>query len=162
VSAVRDTHRWESTVNNNNNHAFDQNRFNVTIIDEFRANAGRVGGPFEGAPLALIHHEGRRTGKKYVSPAMYLSPDDDDEVIYVFASFAGAPDHPDWYRNLTAAGKTTVEVGTDTYPVAVAEVEGAERDRIYAEQARRFPGFAEYEEKTRGLRTIPVLALQRI
>ena len=141
---------------------FDQNRFNATIVDEFRANAGRVGGPFEGAPITLIHHEGRTSGREYVSPAMYLTDDDDDAVVYVFASFGGAPEHPDWYYNLTAAGKTDIEIGTETYPVAVTELEGDERDRVYARQVAAFPGFAEYEEKVRGIRSIPVLALRRI
>ncbi|NKY32478.1 nitroreductase family deazaflavin-dependent oxidoreductase [Nocardia speluncae] len=136
--------------------------WNTQIIEEFRANEGRVGGPFEGAPMLLVHHRGRRTGRESVTPTMYL-PDEQNpgDLIYIFASKAGAPTDPDWYYNLTAAGQATVERGTETYPVTVAEVSGAERDRIYAEQARRYPGFAEYEEKARGIRTIPVLALRR-
>lgn len=136
--------------------------WNTQIIEEFRANEGRVGGPFEGAPMLLVHHRGRRTGRESVAPTMYL-PDEQNpgDLIYVFASKAGAPTNPDWYYNLTAAGQATVERGTETYPVTVTEVSGAERDRIYAEQARRYPGFAEYEEKARGIRTIPVLALRR-
>ena len=74
---------------------------------------------------------------------------------------AGAPEHPAWYLNLVAKPEVTVEVGTETYPVTVTELTGAERDRIYAEQAHRYPGFAEYEQKTAGIRTIPVLALRR-
>jgi deazaflavin-dependent oxidoreductase (nitroreductase family) len=135
--------------------------FNAQVIEEFRANGGRVGGPFEGAPMTLVHHRGRRSGRDHVSPMMYLADDDDPGTIYVFASKAGAPTHPDWYHNLTAAGTAEVEVGTQTYPVSVTEVTGEERDRIYAEQARRYPGFAEYAEKTAGIRTIPVLALTR-
>lgn len=134
--------------------------WNAKIIDEFRKNEGRVGGQFEGAPLALVHHRGRRTGTEYVAPMMYL-PADQQDVIYVFASKAGAPDHPDWYHNLVAAGSASVEVGAETYPVSVSELTGDERDRVYAEQARRYPGFAEYAEKTAGIRTIPVLALRR-
>lgn len=136
--------------------------WNMQIIEEFRANEGRVGGPFEGAPMLLVHHRGRRSGRASVAPTMYL-PDERDPggLIYVFASKAGAPTNPDWYYNLTAAGQAMVERGTETYPVTVTEVSGAERDRIYAEQARRYPGFAEYEEKVRGIRTIPVLALRR-
>lgn len=91
---------------------------------------------------------------------MYLQADDPD-TIYVFASAGGAPEHPDWYANMTEAGKATVEVGTETYPVTVIDVTGAERDRIYAEQVKRFPGFGEYEQKNVGIRTIPVLALRR-
>lgn len=136
--------------------------WNDRIIAEFRANEGRVGGPFEGAPLALVHHRGRRTGRESVTPMMYLADEQDpDGLVYVFASKAGAPTNPDWYRNLTAAGEATVERGTETYPVTVTEVTGAERDRVYGEQARRYPGFAEYEQKAAGFRTIPVLALRR-
>jgi deazaflavin-dependent oxidoreductase (nitroreductase family) len=135
--------------------------WNTKVIEEFRANEGRVGGPFEGAPLALVHHRGRKTGKEHVAPMMYLADDVDADVIYVFASKGGAPTHPDWYYNLTSARDAEVEVGTQTYPVSVAELSGDDRDRIFAEQARRYPGFAEYAEKTAGIRTIPVLALRR-
>ncbi|MFB7722495.1 MULTISPECIES: nitroreductase family deazaflavin-dependent oxidoreductase [unclassified Nocardia] len=135
--------------------------WNSQIINEFRANEGRVGGPFEGAPMTLVHSVGRKSGRQVVSPMMYMADEQDPELIYVFASKAGAPTNPDWYYNLTTAGKGEVEVGTQTYPVTVAEVTGADRDRIYAEQARRYPGFAGYEEKTAGIRVIPVLALRR-
>jgi deazaflavin-dependent oxidoreductase (nitroreductase family) len=135
--------------------------FNAQVIDEFRANEGRVGGGFTGAPITLVHHRGRRSGGEFVSPMMYLPDDEAPDTIYVFASKGGAPSHPDWYHNLLAAGAAEVEVGTERYPVTVTEVAGAERNRIYAEQARRYPGFAEYEQKTAGIRTIPVLALRR-
>ena len=135
--------------------------WNAKVIAEFRANEGRVGGNFEGAPMILLHHRGRKSGSEHVTPAMYLPNEGDDNSVYVFASKAGAPTDPDWYRNLTAAGGGTVEVGTETYPVTVRELAGEERDRVYAEQARRYPGFAEYEEKTAGIRTIPVLELAR-
>jgi deazaflavin-dependent oxidoreductase (nitroreductase family) len=136
--------------------------WNTAIIEEFRANGGKVGGMFEGAPVVLMHGVGRKTGKETVHPVMYLPSDDDPATIYVFASKAGAPTHPDWYYNLTAAGRATVEVGTETYDVAVTEVTGEDRDRIYAEQVSRYPGFGEYEQKTAGIRTIPVLALTRL
>jgi deazaflavin-dependent oxidoreductase (nitroreductase family) len=135
--------------------------WNQQIIDEFRANQGRVGGPFEGAPMVLLHHTGRRSGTERVTPLVYLPDDSDPATIYVFASKAGAPNHPDWYHNLVAAGTTTVEVGTETYPVTVTEVSGEERDRRYAAQVARMPGFGEYAEKTAGIRTIPVLRLTR-
>lgn len=135
--------------------------FNSQTIAEFRANQGRVGGPFEGAPLVLVHHRGRRTGNEHVSPMMYLADESDPASIFVFASRGGAPTNPDWYYNLTSAGTATVEVGTETYDVTVTEVTGEERDRVYAEQARRYPGFAEYAEKTAGIRVIPVLRLTR-
>lgn len=92
---------------------------------------------------------------------MYLAAEGDPATIYVFASKAGAPTNPDWYYNLTSAGQGSVEVGKETYPVTVSEIKGDERDRIFAEQASRYPGFGGYEEKTAGVRTIPVLALTR-
>ena len=134
--------------------------WNDTVIAEFRANEGRLGGTFEGAPVILVHHRGRTSERDHVNPVMYL-PDDDPDTIYVFASKGGAPTNPDWYHNLIAAGEGTVERGTDTYPVTVHEVTGEERDRIYDEQARRYPGFADYARQTAGVRTIPVLALRR-
>jgi len=135
--------------------------WNAKTIAEFRANGGRVGGPFEGAPVVLVHHRGRKSGREYVNPVMYLPDERNDSTIYVFASAGGAPSNPDWYFNLTAAGEGTVERGTETYDVAVREVTGNERNRIYDEQARRYPGFAEYAHQTAGIRTIPVLELQR-
>jgi deazaflavin-dependent oxidoreductase (nitroreductase family) len=139
----------------------DVNDWNEAIIAEFRANGGRVGGQFEGAPVVLVHHRGRKSGRAYVNPMMYLPDEGDDSTIYVFASKAGAPSNPDWYHNLVAAGEGTVERGSDTYRVAVRELSGGERDRAYDEQARRYPGFAEYAERTEGVRTIPVLELRR-
>lgn len=137
------------------------NDWNAAIIDEFRHNQGRVGGQFEGAPMILLHHRGRKSGQPRVSPMMFLPDDNDPDTIYVFASKAGAPTNPDWYHNITEAGTARVERGVEQYPVTVHEVTGPERDRIYAEQARRYPGIAEYAEKTAGIRTIPVLALRR-
>ena len=137
--------------------------WNQRVIAEFRANEGRVGGGFEGAPMILVHHVGRTSGKEYVSPLVYLPGDGhgDDDSMYIFGSKAGAPDHPDWYRNLIAAGQATVEVGGRTFPVTVTEVTGDQRDRLFAEQVRRMPGFGEYAQKTQGIRTIPVVRLSR-
>ncbi|MGW5153046.1 nitroreductase/quinone reductase family protein [Rhodococcus koreensis] len=135
--------------------------WNATIIAEFRANEGRVGGPFEGAPVVLVHHRGRKTGRDRVSPMMYLPEEEDPDTIYVFASKAGAPTNPDWYYNLVTAGEAEIERGTEQYAVTVGEVAGEERDLLFAEQARRYPGFADYAEKTAGIRTIPVLVLRR-
>jgi deazaflavin-dependent oxidoreductase (nitroreductase family) len=135
--------------------------WNKKIIDQFRANEGRVGPPFAGAPITLLHHRGRKSGTEYVNPVMYLASDSDDKVMYVFATKSGAPNNPAWYANLVAAGSAEVEVGTDTFPVSVRELTGPERDRVYAEQARRYPNFGEYETKTAGVRTIPVLELRR-
>ena len=139
----------------------ERNDWNQKIVAEFRANEGRVGGNFEGAPMALIHSRGRKSGREYVNPVVYLADDGDDDTIYVFASKGGAPVSPDWYFNLAAAGEGAVERGADQYPVKVRELTGDERDRVFAEQARRFPGFADYARKTEGVRTIPVLALRR-
>ena len=135
--------------------------WNAKTIAEFRANQGRVGGVFEGAPLVLVHHRGRKSGREYVNPMMYLPHDTEPDIIYVFATSAGAPTNPDWYRNLIAAGDGSVERGTGTYKVTVRELIGVERDSIYAEQAGRYPGFAEYARQTAGVRTIPVLELKR-
>jgi len=139
----------------------ETNDWNAKTIAEFRANEGRVGGVFEGAPITLVHHRGAKSGRDYVSPLMYLADDVDIATIYVFASKAGASTHPDWYYNLKSAGLAWVEVGTDTYQVTVSELADEERDRAYEKQARRYPGFAQYAKKTTGIRTIPVLALRR-
>jgi deazaflavin-dependent oxidoreductase (nitroreductase family) len=132
----------------------DPGDWNAQIIAEFRANAGKVGGPFEGAPLLLLHTRGAKTGLPRVHPVMYL-PDGADYVV--FASKAGAPTNPDWYHNLTADPLVSIEVGDATVPVTAEEVTGAERDSLYARQAAIYPGFAEYEAKTS--RVIPVVRL---
>jgi deazaflavin-dependent oxidoreductase (nitroreductase family) len=135
--------------------------WNTQVIEQFRANRGQVGGQFEGAPIVLLHHRGRKSGADHVAPVMYLADETDPDTVYVFASKAGAPTDPDWYRNLVAAGGGRVELGDDEYDVAVTELAGADRDRIFNEQVKRFPGFGEYAQKTAGIRTIPVLALRR-
>src|SRR5260221_11022989 len=129
--------------------------WNAGTIAEFRANEGRVGGIFEGAPMVLLHHRGRKSGREYVTPTMYLPHDSEPDIIYVFATKGGAPTNPDWYHNLIAAGNGSVERGTNTYEVTVRESTGPERDHIYAEQGRLYPGFAEYDRQTVGVRTIP-------
>jgi deazaflavin-dependent oxidoreductase (nitroreductase family) len=111
--------------------------WNAGIIDEFRANHGRVGGRFEGAPLILLHHRGRKSGADHVSPAMSLAHESDPDTLYVFASKGGAPTDPEWYRNLIARASGRVEVGDGEYEVDVTELEGEARDRIFAEQASR-------------------------
>lgn len=132
----------------------DVNDWNAGIIDEFRRNEGKVGGQFAGAPLLLLTTTGRRTKQPRVNPMMYLP---DGDRLIVFASKAGAPTHPDWYLNLTTHPDVSVEVGAETYRATAVVLVGEERDRLYAEQARRYPGFAEYQEKTD--RVIPVVAL---
>lgn len=133
--------------------------WNDKVIAEFRANKGHVGGGFAGAPLLLLHHVGRRSGREYVAPMMYQAGPGD--TVYVFASKGGSPDNPQWYSNALVAGKARVEVGTQSFDVTVEELTGEERDKVYGRQAAAFPGFADYEQKTRGVRTIPVLALTR-
>jgi deazaflavin-dependent oxidoreductase (nitroreductase family) len=130
--------------------------WNSKIIDEFRGNEGRVGGHFQGAPILLLTTIGRRTEQPRTTPMMYLA---DEGRLLVFASKAGAPTHPDWYHNLVADPRVSVEVGTESYRAHAIVLEGEERDRFYAEQARRYPGFAEYQQKTN--RVIPVVALVR-
>ena len=139
----------------------EANAWNDKTIAEFRANGGRVGGTFEGALVALVHHRGRKSGREYVNPVMYLPDEADNDAIYVFATKGGAPSNPDWYYNLIAAGQGTIERGTETYAVTIREVQGDERDRIYDEQTRRYPGFADYAKSIAGIRTIPVLELNR-
>jgi deazaflavin-dependent oxidoreductase (nitroreductase family) len=134
---------------------------NTPIVTEFRANEGRIGGPFAGHTMLLLHNRGRRTGADNVNPLAYL-PDPDPSTVYVFASAAGRPEDPQWYRNLIAAGDAEVEIGTDRFPVSVHEITGPERDRLFALQVERMPGFAEYERRLDGVRTIPVVALRRV
>jgi deazaflavin-dependent oxidoreductase (nitroreductase family) len=128
--------------------------WNGKIVDEFRENGGQVGGPFTGAPMLLLHTTGRKSGREFVTPMMYL---DLDGSRFVFASKAGADTNPDWYQNLTAQPLVTYELGTATFQATANPIAGPERDRIYAEQASRYPGFAEYQQKTE--RIIPVVEL---
>jgi deazaflavin-dependent oxidoreductase (nitroreductase family) len=130
--------------------------FNTRVINEFRANHGAVGAPFEGAPLLLLHTTGAKSGLERISPLMYL-PDDGRYIL--FASKAGSDTNPDWYRNLVANPQARIEVGDETLDVEAVEAVGAERDELYARQAALYPGFAEYEAKT--TRRIPVLVLSR-
>ena len=134
----------------------DVNDHNRAIIEEFRANGGKVGGNFEGAPLLLLHTVGARSGQPRVNPMMYLR---DGERLVVFASKAGAPTNPDWYHNLVAHPDASVEVGDELFDVHATVLIGAERDRLFAKQAQLYPGFKEYEART--TRTIPVVALTR-
>lgn len=129
--------------------------WNSKIIAEFRANGGKVGGPFEGAPLLLLHTVGAKSGQPRVTPVMYQ---DIGDGVAVFASKAGAPTNPAWYYNLLASPRASAEIGADTVEVVAREAEGAERDRIWEAQKRDYPGFADYERKT--TRQIPVIILE--
>ena len=134
--------------------------WNAGTIAEFRAREGKVGGPFEGAPLVLLHHRGRKSGQEHVTPVMYLPHETDPDVIYVFASKGGAPTSPDWYHNLVANPQVEVEFGDDRFTAtAVPITSGPERDRLYAAQVAVQPGFADYEKAT--TRVIPVVELRR-
>jgi deazaflavin-dependent oxidoreductase (nitroreductase family) len=128
--------------------------FNAKVIDEFRANQGRVGGMFEGATLLLLHHIGAKSGQSRINPLVYQS---EGGRYVVFASKAGAPSNPDWYHNLMAQPNVTIEVGTETIDVVAGEATGEERDRLFRAQAEGNPQFAEYEQKTD--RVIPVILL---
>jgi deazaflavin-dependent oxidoreductase (nitroreductase family) len=130
---------------------------NQEIIQEFRANAGNVGGWFEGAPMLLLHTIGAKSGLPRVNPLMYQQVGDD---LAVFASKAGAPTNPDWYYNLRANPNVEIEVGTETIPVTAFVADDDERDRIWDIQKERYPTFAEYEKTAAG-RKIPVVLLTR-
>ncbi len=132
------------------------NDWNARIIEEFRTNEGKVGGPFQGAPVLLLHTIGAKTRARRVNPMMYL---EQDGRLFVFASKAGAPSHPDWFHNLMANARVHVELGTEAFDATAVPLSGEERDRLYAIQAERYPGFAEYQAKTR--RVIPVVELVR-
>jgi deazaflavin-dependent oxidoreductase (nitroreductase family) len=128
--------------------------FNSQVIDEFRANSGRVGGMFEGMPILLLHHVGAKSGENRVNPLAYQA---DGGRYVIFASKAGAPTNPGWYYNLKAQPDTSVEVGSDTVAVTASEATGEERERLYRTQAERVPQFADYEQNTE--RVIPVIVL---
>lgn len=130
--------------------------WNENIIEEFRANEGRVGGPFEGLPILLLHHKGAKTKTERVNPLAYRHLDGGARAI--FASKNGAPTNPDWYHNLTANPETQIEVGTETIDVTARAADGEERERIWEKQKIDIPGFAKYEKKTS--RQIPVVILE--
>jgi len=133
----------------------DVNDWNTKIIEEFRANGGKVGGQFEGAPLLLLHSPGAKSGRERVNPMMYLA---DGENLVVFASKAGAPASPDWYHNLVANPDASVEIGDRTVAVKARVAEGETRERLWTRQKQLYPGFADYEAKTS--RQIPVVVLE--
>jgi deazaflavin-dependent oxidoreductase (nitroreductase family) len=130
--------------------------FNTQVIEEFRAYAGKVAGPFEGAAMVLLTTTGAKSGQPRTTPLVYLPHG--DQVI-IFASKAGAPTNPDWYHNLIAHPTVTVEIGTDTYEATAVEITSEERNRLFAAMVAVMPGFKGYEEST--TRVIPVIDLQR-
>jgi deazaflavin-dependent oxidoreductase (nitroreductase family) len=133
----------------------DANDFNRRIIDEFRANHGKVGEPFEGAPMILLTHRGAKTGTERTTPLVHTT---DGDRFVVIASKGGAPTNPAWFHNIKANPRVTVEVGDERFE-AEAEIyeDGPERRRLFDQQAEQMPGFKAYEEKTD--RVIPVVAL---
>jgi deazaflavin-dependent oxidoreductase (nitroreductase family) len=130
--------------------------FNQQVIEEFRANDGKVGGNFEGAPMLLLHHRGAKTDTERVNPLMYQ--DLGDGSVAIFASKGGAPTNPDWFHNLVANPETQIEIGTETRDVVAHVAPDADRDRIWAAQKQAYPNFAEYEKTAAG-RKIPVVVL---
>lgn len=131
--------------------------WNKTIIDEFRANGGKVGGTFAGAPLLILHSVGAKSGKPRVNPLMYQ--DLGHGQVAIFASKGGAPKNPDWYHNLLKSPGVKVEIGTETFDVTARVARGDERLRIWSPWKQRYPNFAQYEGKTK--REIPVVILER-
>lgn len=135
----------------------ERRTMNEAIIDEFRSHEGRVGGPFDGIPMLLLHTRGARSGAERVNPLAYLEL---EGRLYVFASNGGRAPNPGWYYNVLAEPHVTVEVGTRTSPAVASALAGAERDRVYAEQVARIPMYADYEKQVD--RTIPVVALELV
>ncbi len=131
--------------------------WNATIIDEFRANAGKVAGPFEGAPMLLLHTRGAKTRQERVHPVVYQPVGD---AFAVFASKGGAPTNPAWFHNLKANPDAKIEVGTEIIDVRARALDDEERAPIWEKQKQLMPGFAEYEQKTS--RQIPVVLLERV
>ena len=129
---------------------------NLSIIKEFRGNAGKVGGPFAGKTLLLVHTTGAKSGQKRINPVAYI-PDGDRFVI--IASKGGAPTNPDWYYNIVANPQVEVEVGTEQFTARASIAADPERTRLFNKMVEMMPGFAEYQKKT--TRIIPVIVLMR-
>ncbi len=135
----------------------DMQAFNRKIIEEFRANHGVVGGPFEGAPMILVTHTGAKSGTERTTPLVHTR---DGERYVIIASKGGAPDNPDWYHNLKANPRATVEVGDERFEAEVeVYTEGPERNRLFDGMAEAMPNFRDYANNTP--RVIPVVALSR-
>ena len=132
------------------------NDWNRSIIEEFRANEGRVGGPFEGATLLLLHTTGAKSGQPRINPLAYTT---DGDRLVVIASKAGAPEHPDWYHNVRAHSDVTVEVGIETHAARATVAAEPERTRLFDQMAAAMPGFADYQ--TRTTRVLPVVVIER-
>ncbi|HXD89414.1 MAG TPA: nitroreductase family deazaflavin-dependent oxidoreductase [Candidatus Binataceae bacterium] len=132
-------------------------KLNQAVVKEFRANQGKVGGAMEGMPIVLLTMTGAKTGRTLIRPLCYSR---DGDRIVIIASYGGAPKNPPWYHNLVKNPVVTVEVGAEKYKARAAQVSGAERDRLFAAQAKLMPFFNDYQQKTK--RSIPVLTLTRV
>jgi len=130
---------------------------NQRIIDEFRANDGKVGGRFEDRTLLLLHTIGAKSGKERINPVAYTR---DGEYYVIIASKGGAPDHPDWYYNLLARRVLKVEVGTETFQVIAKVAKEPERTRLFEKMVEAFPGFDDYRRRTD--RVLPVIVLKPV
>jgi len=133
------------------------NSFNDGVVAEFRANGGKVGGPFAGAPMMILTTTGAKSGQPRTMPLVYTT---DGDRYVIIASKGGAPTSPDWFHNLVANPEVTVEVGTETFPARALVPEEPEHARLYDAQAALMPNFAEYQQKT--TRKIPVVVLERL
>lgn len=131
--------------------------FNAGIVEEFRANAGVVGGPFAGATLLLLHTTGAKSGRPRLNPLAYFGI---DGKIFIVGSKAGADTNPAWVHNLRANPHARIEVGTDAYDVTARELPTAEREAVFAKVVAVAPGFGEYQDKTS--RVIPIFELERV
>jgi deazaflavin-dependent oxidoreductase (nitroreductase family) len=134
----------------------NQNDRNMAIIKEFRENAGKVGGPFEGRTLLILHTIGAKSGQERINPVAYVT---DGDRFVIIASKGGAPTNPDWYYNIVANPQVTVEVGVEQFTARASISTEPERTRLYSKMVEMMPGFAEYQKKT--TRMIPVITLSR-
>jgi len=135
----------------------DMKEINRKVIEEFRANGGKVGGQFAGAPMVLLTTKGAKSGKTYVNPLVYSR---DGHNFVIIASYAGGPKNPSWYHNLVAHPTPTLEIGAERFQAKASFASGAERERLFDQQAAQMPIFNEYQKKT--ARQIPVVVLERI
>jgi deazaflavin-dependent oxidoreductase (nitroreductase family) len=135
----------------------EQNERNKAIIEEFRANSGKVGGVFAGRTLLLLHTVGAKSGLERINPVAYIT---DRDRLVIIASKGGAPNNPDWYHNILAQPLVTVEAGTERFQARATIAEEPERTRLYDQMVAMMPGFAEYQRRTR--RIIPVIILERV
>ena len=149
---VYDQEAVEESLKNSGQRSFD-----LQVIEEFRANAGKVGGFFEDSDVVLLTTTGAKSGLERLNPLVYFTIDDRTLIV---ASKGGAPTHPDWYHNIVANPQVTVEIGAETFQATAVELTGADRDKAFAGVVALAPNFGEYQEKT--TRILPVIELQRI